>query len=72
MLIETKFLLPFDFYLPKYNILTEYDGIQHFKFIAHFGGKQRFKEQKFNDNLKNEYCIENNIKLYRISYLKNI
>ena len=26
----------FDFYLPKYNLVIEYHGIQHFKFIKFF------------------------------------
>ena len=32
--------LPFDFYLPKYNICIEYDGIQHFEPID-FAGKEK-------------------------------
>ena len=35
--------LPFDFYLPEYNICIEYDGIQHFipkeKWIGEIGLK---------------------------------
>lgn len=29
---KTNFLLRFDFYLPDYNIIIEYDGEQHFKY----------------------------------------
>ncbi len=57
--------LPFDFYLPKYNILIEYDGIQHFK--ASFNEKE-FDNIKINDKIKNDYCKNNNIKLIRIPY----
>ena len=35
--------LPFDFYLPKYNLCIEYDGVQHFKPVKCFGGKKEFK-----------------------------
>ncbi|WP_156876155.1 hypothetical protein [Clostridium kluyveri] len=57
--------LPFDFYLPDYNIVIEYDGIQHFK--PSFN-KKEFKNIKINDETKNNYCKDNNIKLLRIPY----
>jgi hypothetical protein len=56
-------LLPFDFYLPDYNICIEYDGEQHFKPINIFGGEKRFKKQVLTDNIKNNYCQKNKIKL---------
>lgn len=57
--------LPFDFYLNDFNILIEYDGIQHFK--ASFNEKE-FKNIKINDKIKNKFCEDNNIKLIRIPY----
>lgn len=60
--------LPFDFYLPDYNILIEYDGIQHYKIVKHFGGFDGFINTKIRDTIKNEYCKRNNIKLIRIPY----
>ena len=33
---------PFDFYLPKYNLLIEFQGIQHYQPVAKFGGKATF------------------------------
>lgn len=65
---KTNFLLKFDFYLPKYNLCIQYDGEQHFHPVNFFGGEQAFKETVFRDNLKNQYCKNNNIKLIRISY----
>ena len=62
------FPLPFDFYLPNYNICIEYDGIQHFEPVEYFGGENKLKKQKINDNIKNKYCETNNIVLIRISY----
>jgi len=59
--------LPFDFYLPEKNICIEYDGEQHFRNI--FSDKS-FKETKINDNIKDEFCIKNNIFLIRIPYFK--
>ena len=63
-----KYKLPFDFYLPQYNICIEYDGGQHFKIIEHFGGLDGFINTKIRDTIKNIYCKDNNIKLIRIPY----
>ena len=64
--------LPFDFYLPKYNVCIEYDGIQHYEPIDYFGGKERFEYIQQNDSIKNKYCKDNNITLLRIRYDENI
>ena len=61
-------LLKFDFYLPDFNACVEFDGIQHFKPVEHFGGEETFKEQQIKDNIKNEFCIKNSMKLLRIPY----
>ena len=65
--------LPFDFYLPDYNICIEYDGKQHFKPLM-FNGKSNLSDIIKKDNIKNIYCTNNNIKLIRIKYdnFKNI
>jgi len=60
--------LPFDFYLPNYNILIEFDGKQHFEVNEFFGGKENFIKQQINDNIKTNYSKENNISLIRIRY----
>ena len=60
--------LPFDFYLPDYNIAIEYDGEQHYKIIKQFGGINRLIDSKIRDTVKTEYCKNNNIKLIRIPY----
>ena len=64
--------LPFDFYLPDYNICIEFDGIQHFKPLKFFGGKKTFVERQKTDSIKNIYCKQNNITLLRIKYNENI
>lgn len=61
-------VLRFDFYLPEYNTLIEYDGMQHFQPVEYFGGEEKFKKQQANDDTKNVYCIENAINLIRIPY----
>jgi very-short-patch-repair endonuclease len=67
-----KKLLPFDFYLFDYNICIEYDGEQHYKPKKHFGGEETFKMQCIRDNIKTQFCNNNNIKLIRIKYNDNV
>lgn len=70
-----KCLLPFDFYLPDYNICIEYDGQHHFYPVT-FNGVTRDKAMKNykrtlkHDHMKNRYCIDNNIELIRIPYFE--
>jgi very-short-patch-repair endonuclease len=56
-----KYKLPFDFYLPKYNICIEYDGFTHF--VDTFG---QLEYRKKLDNIKSEYCKNNGIVLIRL------
>lgn len=60
--------LPFDFYLPRYNLCIEYHGVQHYKSKLFFGGEAVFKEQKIRDTIKEKYCRENLINFCVISY----
>lgn len=71
--------LPFDFYLPKFNVCIEYDGQQHFrptdfKNYNHISeeAKNSFEIIKKHDRIKTDFCNSNNIKLVRISYKDNI
>jgi very-short-patch-repair endonuclease len=58
--------LPFDFYLPQYNLIIEFDGQLHYE--PRFGMEQLIQTQK-HDKIKNQYCKDNNINLLRIPYL---
>jgi very-short-patch-repair endonuclease len=69
--LKYKYLLYFDFYLPDYNICIEYDGEQHFRSIEYWGGDKQFEIIKLRDNLKSEYCKDNNINLLRLKYGKS-
>lgn len=61
--------LKFDFYLPYYNLCIEYDGEQHFSKTYHWiTNDTEFLNIKIRDNIKNEYCKNNNITLLRIPY----
>jgi len=64
--------LPFDFYLPELNTCIEYDGIQHFKIVKHFGGENHFKITQKRDYIKNQYCLKNHIRIIRIKYIENV
>lgn len=63
--------LPFDFYLPGYNLCIEFDGKQHF-LPGFFGGKrQSISICQINDSIKNDYCtgVNGRPSLIRIKYL---
>lgn len=56
-----------DFYLPKYNIAIECQGVQHFKPIDYFGGKEAFKMTNKRDLVKNKKCKKNGINILYFS-----
>lgn len=64
--------LPFDFYLPQYNTIIEFDGRQHFENGCFKNANLSDIQER--DNIKNKYCDDNNIKLIRIPHweFKNI
>lgn len=63
-----KYRLKFDFYLPTLNSVIEYNGIQHYEPVKHFGGEDAFKIRQIKDNIKKEYCNLNNINILVIPY----
>ena len=65
---KDKLSLPFDFYLPNYNILIEYQGAQHYEVVKKFGGLDAFILRQKHDKIKMEYCFLNNITLITIPY----
>lgn len=58
--------LVFDFFLPKENILIEYDGEFHFRNI--FRDERSLKSQLERDLMKDEYARKNEFKLLRIPF----
>ena len=58
----------FDIYFPKYNIAIEYNGIQHYVPVEHFGGELKFQDQLEYDKLKRQKCKENNCTLFEVKY----
>lgn len=72
----TGYKLRYDFYIPEYNIIIEYNGKQHYEPVD-FGSKIRnanecFDFQKYSDYLKFENCIQKGYKLINIPYTQNI
>lgn len=61
-------LLSYDFYLTEYNLLIEFQGIQHEYPVEHFGGKEQFKIQQEHDKRKRQYAQKQNIDLLEIWY----
>lgn len=64
--------LPFDFYLPDYDLLIEYDGKQHYV----IDNNSFFNEDYYNichkhDEIKNNWCKDNNKDLLRIKYTQD-
>lgn len=69
---NTNKVLRFDFYIKELNILIEYDGEQHFYYgngAKTWNTKEKYEQTKIHDELKNTFCINNNIPLYRIPYM---
>lgn len=63
--------LRYDFYLPDYNTLIEFDGEQHFKFVKKFHRTDEgFKVFQERDHIKDQFAADNDIKLLRISYIQ--
>lgn len=49
-------------------ILLEYNGMQHYKAVNHFGGEDQLKIQKQHDKLKRDYAKKHGYKLITIKY----
>jgi hypothetical protein len=61
--------LSYDFYLSQYNLLIEYQGEQHEKYIKGFHkSNKKFERQQEHDKRKREYANNNNIRFLEIWY----
>jgi len=72
-----KRLLPFDFAIGDQaspTCLIEYDGIQHFElehqFASDINNKEKLQLIQDRDEVKNQYCLQQKIPLFRIKYAK--
>lgn len=62
--------MPYDFYLPKYNLLIEYDGIQHFK-ASGYMTQDKVDLQKVKDEIKTKVALEKGYNFLRIKYTQD-
>ena len=79
---KDKRVLPFDFYLPLFNVCIEFQGKQHYKegfsfYLSYNRGNVekatlQFEKTRYHDKLRREYCAKNNIVLLEIKYDENI
>lgn len=60
--------LELDIFIKELNIGIEYQGIQHYEPIDHWGGVESLKKLQMRDNIKKELCQINNIPLLYFSY----
>lgn len=60
--------LPFDFYLPEYNMLIEYQGAQHYMVTHRMGDEEKLIYRQKHDCIKREYCKAKGINLLEIPY----
>jgi len=70
---KTKWKLKFDFELPEYKILIEYNGRQHYEKINYWHqGKGSLKNLRYRDQIKKDYAISHGYKFIVIKYTENI
>lgn len=67
--IDNAWFYRYDFYLPDYNRLIEFDGEQHYSYSNKgWNTEEKFKKTQQADKIKNEYALSHNIDLIRIPY----
>ena len=67
--LRYKGLLRLDFYfdIEGKEFAIEFDGVQHKRPVAFFGGCEEFMKTEIRDRIKTEYCASKGIKLVRIN-----
>lgn len=71
---NTNFPLRYDFFVPSYNLLIEFDGQSHSECVNYSGQlseevmKTRLERVQELDKIKNKYAKDNNLTLLRIPY----
>lgn len=70
---KTHKKLPFDFYLPQYNLCIEFDGYQHYTYPNRFHKTfSKYIHAQLRDEFKNSFCFGNHINLLRLREKDNI
>lgn len=64
--------LELDVYIPDLKLGIEYQGIQHFEPVEHWGGRKALEKVKERDARKKKLCEENGIKLIYFYYYEEL
>lgn len=64
--------LELDIYIEEPNIGIEYQGIQHYKPLKHWGGEEGFITRRANDIRKKNLCRAHGTRLIEFTYLDEI
>lgn len=56
----------FDIWLPEINLAIEFNGLQHYQAVEHFGGHEGFLKTKERDEMKRQKCKENGVRLLEV------
>lgn len=68
--LKHKKLLPYDFYLPEYNLLIEYQGRQHYEVSKSSIFQKDIADLKYRDSLKRNYAINSGFNYLEINAQK--
>jgi hypothetical protein len=69
---KSGYMMPFDFYLPEYNLCIEFQGQQHYIPVKIWGGEEKLKYIQEHDKIKKDFCFDNDITLLKIKYNEDI
>lgn len=61
----------YDFYVPEYKLLIEYQGVQHYRPVELFGGDVTFEKQLANDKYKRDFANSFGYHLLEIPYTED-
>lgn len=64
--------LELDIYIVDLKIGIEYQGIQHYEAVKHWGGAEGLEKRKYNDMKKRKLCKENGVTLVYFEYTEPI
>ena len=60
--------LELDIYIPSKKLAFEYQGLQHFQAVEHWGGKAKLEIQKEHDSRKKRICKAKGVRLICVNY----
>lgn len=60
--------LEIDIFIPELNLAFEYQGIQHYEPVSHWGGLKQLEKQQKNDKRKKELCEKHGVDLIIVNY----